>query len=267
MVLILIAWMIDNRLASLISIYPTFIFSNGRGYQEGAIAITAAVGFLFLFHRYQSKTSEKKSIVERWDFSGEAPSPLLSIMAGVVLLSIVQWKGYLDNQSVIIGGFCLGLLTYWLMKSRILSKWQTSTMKKGVIVYILATMAFFILGFFGYGGSLNVIKDEPLRLLSAYPFAVLDVLIIDLAFGMMVWPFIKSLGVSLNQNTEESVTWHFLACVFVAAFLTAYVASQWTLESMLWSASWPGIIWTMGNNGRYVSLLMIPIFILIMFIT
>ena len=30
MVLILIAWMIDNRLASLISIYPTFIFSNGR---------------------------------------------------------------------------------------------------------------------------------------------------------------------------------------------------------------------------------------------
>ena len=263
MVLILIAWMIDNRLASLISIYPTFIFSNGRGYQEGAIAITAAVGFLFLFHRYQSKTTEKKSVIERWDFSGEPPSPILSIMAGIVLVSIVQWKGYLDNQLVIIGGLCLGLVTYYLMKSRILSKWQTSTMKKGIIVYILATIAFFILGFLGYGGSLNVIKDEPLRLLSAYPFAVLDVLVIHLAFGMMIWPFIKSLGVSLNQNTEESVTWHFLACVFVAAFLTAYVAAQWTLESILWSASWPGIIWTMGNNGRYVSLLMIPIFILI----
>ena len=74
--------------------------------------------------------------------------------------------------------------------------------------------------------------------LSAYPFAVLDVLVIHLAFGMMIWPFIKSLGVTLRQNSEESVTWHFLACVFVAAFLTAYVAAQWTLESILWSASW-----------------------------
>ena len=72
-------------------------------------------------------------------------------------------------------------------------------LEKGIIVYILATIAFFILGFLGYGGSLNVIKDEPLRLLSAYPFAVLDVLVIHLAFGMMIWPFIKSLGVTLGK--------------------------------------------------------------------
>ena len=31
-------------------------------------------------------------------------------MAGIVLVSIVQWKGYLDNELMIIGGLCLGLV-------------------------------------------------------------------------------------------------------------------------------------------------------------
>ena len=45
--------------------------------------------------------------------------------------------------------------------------------------------------------------------------------------------------------------------------LIFYIAALWTFESVLWGAPWPGMVWTMGNNGRYVTLLFIPCVLLL----
>ena len=42
--------------------------------------------------------------------------------------------------------------------------------------------------------------------------------------------------------------------------IVLYVAALWTHVSLLWNAEWPWMIWTMGNNGRYATMLMIPCF-------
>jgi len=42
-----------------------------------------------------------------------------------------------------------------------------------------------------------------------------------------------------------------------------YVAVLWTYESVLWGSSWPWHMVTMGNNGRYITLLIIPAYMLV----
>jgi hypothetical protein len=53
---------------------------------------------------------------------------------------------------------------------------------------------------------------------------------------------------------------------YIAGIMTAlvfYVAALWTYEASIWNANWPGVIWTMGNNGRYATLLFIPLVVLL----
>ena len=49
----------------------------------------------------------------------------------------------------------------------------------------------------------------------------------------------------------------------MAGAIVAYVACLWTYESILWSSEWPWHMWTMGNNGRYITILAIPSYLLI----
>ena len=42
-----------------------------------------------------------------------------------------------------------------------------------------------------------------------------------------------------------------------------YVAVLWTYESVLWGSSWPWHMAIMGNNGRYITLLIIPAYMLV----
>ncbi|MDE0872185.1 MAG: hypothetical protein OSA37_09740, partial [Flavobacteriales bacterium] len=53
---------------------------------------------------------------------------------------------------------------------------------------------------------------------------------------------------------------------YIAGIMTAlvfYVAALWTYEASIWNANWPGVIWTMGNNGRYATILFIPLVLLL----
>ena len=49
----------------------------------------------------------------------------------------------------------------------------------------------------------------------------------------------------------------------MGGLISAYVAVLWTYESILWNSEWPWHMITMGNNGRYITVLAIPIWILI----
>ena len=45
--------------------------------------------------------------------------------------------------------------------------------------------------------------------------------------------------------------------------ITGYVGVLWTYESTLWDSEWPWHMLTMGNNGRYITLLAITLWILV----
>ena len=49
----------------------------------------------------------------------------------------------------------------------------------------------------------------------------------------------------------------------MAGAIVGYVACLWTYESILWNSEWPWHMWTMGNNGRYITILAIPSYLLI----
>lgn len=83
-------------------------------------------------------------------------------------------------------------------------------------------------------------------------------------FGMVLWPFLKE---SLASSTSIIDREAGLLAAVIGGMTTAivlYVASLWTHESLLWNAEWPWMVWTMGNNGRYATMLMIPCFWYIM---
>ncbi len=264
-VLIAIAGMISIRLAALVSIYPTFIFSTGRAYQEVGIAIYAAVAVIFLCYYFNRSDGKQKSLTKRWDLTGKPIHPGFAILAGISLCAILQIKGIITMELALIAGAIIGLVAFVSSKYGVVAveKIELSTRGIGIIAGGGVMLVMVILGFLGYGGTLSVIGDAPLRYVSALAFSILGVMIIYTFFGMMLWPFIPAMWKMMAEKLDYNSTRNFIIISAFSAAITTYVAALWTYESLLWDSRWPWVIWTMGNNGRYISMLMIPWFILL----
>ena len=264
-VLIAIAWMISIRLAALVSIYPTFIFSTGRAYQEVGIAIYAIVAVIFLCYYFNRSDGKQKSLTKRWDLTGKPIHPGFAILAGVSLCAILQIKGIITMELALIAGAIIGLMAFISSKygTGMIEKTEFSTRGIGITVGGGLMLVMVILGFLGYGGTLSVIGDAPLRYASALIFSILGVMIIHTFFGMMLWPFIPGMWKIMAGKLDYNSTRNFIIISVFSAAITTYVAALWTYESLLWDSHWPWVIWTMGNNGRYISMLMIPWFLLL----
>jgi hypothetical protein len=80
---------------------------------------------------------------------------------------------------------------------------------------------------------------------------------------MALWPFVGSLfrGFSSVEDTKIAMMTGYIVGLMTA--IVFYVAALWTYEASIWGADWPGVIWTMGNNGRYATLLFIPMVLLL----
>ena len=120
-----------------------------------------------------------------------------------------------------------------------------------------------IIGATGGGGTLSVISMNAPRFFFALIVSIFNIVLVYSLFGMMIWPFICSAWKKISDTEDMPTT--FLA-ITIAGFTTAitiYVAALWTYESIIWDADWPWVMWTMGNNGRYISLIMIPILMLL----
>ena len=80
---------------------------------------------------------------------------------------------------------------------------------------------------------------------------------------MILWPFIgNNLRKIWRINSHEIAGMVGLISVLTTAIIF-YIAALWTYESKLWEADWPWMMGTMGNNGRYISMLMVPTFFMI----
>ena len=80
---------------------------------------------------------------------------------------------------------------------------------------------------------------------------------------MVAWPFVQPMFASLASIEDSNIA---LMTGYIVGMMTAivfYVAALWTYEASIWDADWPGIIWTMGNNGRYITMLFIPLVFLL----
>jgi len=229
----------------IILLHPTLIFSSGKSYDELMILSIFGAGVLLLNNAYTSSENSDVALSSKLVayavmigailFKLNSDSWLELFVIGIVIatmISIYIPKLELNPRYILIGSFSLGMIT------------------------IIG------LGFVGHGTS-KIIVDEPIRFLYSLPFAMFDVIIIYAIFGMILWPYVSSTWRKMGDLKDDLTCELSLIVGGMAGLITAYVAVLWTYESILWDSEWPWHMLTMGNNGRYITLLAIPLWILI----
>jgi uncharacterized membrane protein HdeD (DUF308 family) len=241
---------VGERTASILALSPAFIFSVGRGYEEVYFALAFAVAFgLF---------------TEVWSSNMRL---LQNLIGGCTLMLIPYAKGMSEPSSVLFIGVLLGLIGYaWhALQGRESSRfaWMRNPLKASAATASVIGTVMLLAGIFDATPTFGVMKDAPLRFLSAVVFSLVDAIGLFVLFGMVVWPLLKPAVAALRTTDDAQIA---TMSAMITAAMTAivfYIAALWTYESVLWGASWPGIVWTMGNNGRYVTLLFIPLVVLL----
>ena len=238
---------LDNNIPiiGMILLHPTIIFSSGKSYDELMILSIFGAGVLLLNNAYTR--SENK------DVALGAKLVAYTLMIGAILfkLNSDSWP-----ELFVIGIAIATIITIYIPKLKLNPRY--------ILVggFSLGMITIIGLGFVGYGTS-KIIVDEPVRFLYSLPFAIFDVIIIYAIFGMILWPYVISTWRKMGEMKDDLTCELSLIVGGIAGLITAYVAVLWTYESILWNSEWPWHMLTMGNNGRYITLLAIPLWILI----
>ena len=233
--------------AAIVAINPTFIFATGRTFPEAVVAIFTILLIISLL------------FVERWPtWKGIIASAVLSGFSMGLILFV---KGINPLYSVIVSI----LVLLWHSADRNERFWRfTRSPIMAVKIGVGGTFAMLLLmGIVSDDGTFSAIGNQPVRYASAFLIASIDALLIYGAFGMILWPFIGN-----NMRKIRSIENHSISGLvgLISTLSTAiifYIAALWTYESELWNSDWPWMMWTMGNNGRYISMLMVPCFLLL----
>jgi hypothetical protein len=118
-------------------------------------------------------------------------------------------------------------------------------------------------GFLSTSPTLGVMKDMPFRFVSAIAFSLFDAVVLFVLFGMVLWPLVRPVLAAMISIEDPQIATMSAMITAATTAIVFYIAALWTYESVLWDASWPSVVWTMGNNGRYVTLLFVPIVLLL----
>ena len=236
--------------AAIMSLSPAFIFSIGRGYEEVYLAAFCSLSFILL----TGIASNKNRILQ--NFSG-----------GLIFMLIPYAKGFVNLNFIFFGGLILGLLaTMWgeiYARGGEKTRWMSKPHIVSIVVFSIVSLSMVILGIIGYNSTLAILADNPIRYMTAIGFSFLDVVILFTLFGMVAWPFIRPMMSVITSIEDSDIT---IMAGYIVGIMTAivlYVAALWTYEASIWNAEWPGIVWTMGNNGRYITMLFIPFVLLL----
>ena len=233
--------------AAIVAIHPTFIFATGRVFPEVIVAIfTIFLIFGLLIY--------------------EEDNPWIRILYSATISGLSM--GLILFVKGINPWYCLVvtlLVLIWHSADKI-NKWNQLTRSPSFAIKIggIGTLiGLLLVVIISDSGTFYAVKSEKLRFLSALLVAVFDVVLIYGLFGMILWPMIgNNLRKVWTINSHEVAGLVGLISVLTTA-ITFYIAALWTHESKLWNADWPWMMWTMGNNGRYISMLMVPIFFVI----
>ena len=241
-ILAAMALLVDKRFAGLILLNPAMIFSVGKGYDEPAIAVLMGMVVTMLYLSNKMK--------ENW---------LIKSFAGLPLVVILLMKNPSPSDSLLIPTIlliiligCSCIIPVRLLRPRLMLG----------IGFSLGAGLILLLGILQMGTH-SIITEETGRFLFSIPFALLDTVIIYGIFAMVIWPFAKSTWQKMATSEDRLAgELSFLIGGF-SGVIMMYVAVLWTYESVLWGSSWPWHMVTMGNNGRYITLLIIPAYMLV----
>ena len=236
--------------AAILSLSPAFIFSIGRGYEEVYLAAFCTLSFVL----FTGIVSTKNRVPQ-------------NLLGGLTFMLMPYAKGFVMLDGVLIGGILLALIaTLWsVIQTRIpeQTQWMAKPQNVAIAACSFVSVSMVILGLIDYNSTLGIIGDNPVRYVTALAFSVLDVVILFVLFGMVAWPFVRSTWSAMGEIENSDIA---IMSGFIFGMMTAivcYVAALWTFEASIWGAEWPGIVWTMGNNGRYVTMLFIPLVLLL----
>lgn len=238
------------RLPAIISIYPVFIYAIGRGYFEPIFATIMALSIGVIGIIKVSKRSTQAILL-------------------IISLSLVLYLKGIDINVIfwfiIIGGIANNIGQYMDNKLSLKGDKESPFQKPmlmAAVAFSSVTVLLLVAGMTGKGGTLSVIGDYPLYFLFALFGSFLDVIIIFGLFGMVFWPFVIPMLNNLKQIRSYNVSLLTSMCAGLLSSIWIYVAVLWTYEAQLWGENWPDIMWIMGNNARYISLLIVPLFAL-----
>jgi len=238
----------SRRAAALIAIYPTFIFSTGRAYSEPTIAMFVAVIVLI-----NAKLVAEKGIEYR--IGG-------AFASAVCMMGIMMLKGINPIYGLFFG---LAVLAFHLVDLYLpaLHSLTRNPLRGGLLISTVVGISMLALGASGGGATLSVISINAPRFFFALVVSIFNIVVIYTLFGMMIWPFVSSAWKRFVATKNMPATFITISIAGFTTAITIYVAALWTYESIIWNADWPWVMWTMGNNGRYISLTMIPILMLL----
>lgn len=241
------------RSATVLSLSPAMIFSVARGYEEVYFAVFAVLALLL----FTGVLSNKKR-------------PLQCFSGGVFFMGMAYSKGFTDAQGVLVGAVLTGAAAFlWGLiqeSGRNGTAWMARPHIVGAVVGLSVAVLMVFFGLLEINPTLAIIGQQPLRYASALAFSLLDVVVIFTLFGMVMWPFVGSVLRALKGINDSKIA---MMTGYISGILVAvvfYVAALWTYEASIWGAEWPGVVWTMGNNGRYITMLFLPFIVLMHFI-
>ena len=232
--------------AALLSLHPSFIFATGRLYPESTVALAVA-GIAI-------------ASVKMLEEEG-APLIKWALLAVASVHTLVLTKGLSSN----VGWILLILLFTWILLDRMLptfQKYSRNPLQSLSIGIPLAIGAMVGLSF-TQGGSFAAMQSNPFQWMFALFVAFGDGVGLYILLGFAIWPFLIPTLLSIRRSDDSQTAFLTVFVVSGMIIMTMWIASLWVYEAIRWDVPlWKNMI-TMGNNGRYLTALSIPVLMLL----
>ena len=116
---------------------------------------------------------------------------------------------------------------------------------------------------FTQGGSFEAMQSNPIQWFFALLVAFGDGVGLYLLLGFAIWPFLIPMLRSIRRSDDSQTAFLTVFVVSGMIIMTMWIASLWVYEAIRWDVPlWKNMI-TMGNNGRYLTALSIPVLMLL----
>ena len=244
---------VDPVWGALLLLSPVLVFSSSRGYDEGSLAVMMGVGVAGFWFNKGTNVGENR---------------INGLLMATSLVLVAAWKGFSPVASLLLWLGAAAGVEAWLRlaarrKGSRMADRLTNPRFMGALVFALVSLVAFLSGFITNSGTFSSIGERPGTYLIAFFFAFLNGSLLFLMVGCLLWPHVVSRVRPLMSVSGHGVT---LLSMFICgtfAALTAYTAALWTLESQLWDISVFKVMVILGNNGRYATVLILPLVLLL----
>jgi hypothetical protein len=238
--------------SGLVAWSPCLMFATGRGYDEAILAIILGLSTSWLWFVDGTKIRQLRFGI---------------LMMATSVMCVLGWKGFSPVTSLLAWLLVLGCGMLWLMIDEYVSRSYESPATQqpwlmSFAFFMSTLVGISIVGGLGYGGTFSIIQGNLMTFLLSLAFAFLDGIVLFLLVGFCLWPFFSSKSAFWNVRGRV-VTMVAVFCSVIAAGIVAYIGALWTLESNLWDISLFQCILILGNNGRYATILVLPVLMLI----